>query len=216
MILPVEENKGSKKMYTFDNAPQIAEVMKKYWKDYGKKPLPRDVKEALVSAILGIYQKLSFSQRKDILVPASADYLEDSCLLYKIDAYNRQEFDFKYKWPQNSFKSEIVARGSIVDRIGSSDGNYLCPLQDHPYSIETRSLPYYFFPQEYLDITSCPSYHCFLAKKDVWKIGAAETKPAFSQKGGSIEYIDMEGRTVADLQSMKVLEECRIETRKLY
>ena len=90
---------------------------------------------------------------------------------FRYNAEFHKVYEFLYKFPDDGGfeeEPEIVKleKGNIYDRIGSSEGRFMCPLINGiPQSYLQRAIPYYV-PEKDTDITKNPSYHRYIVKKD--------------------------------------------------
>ena len=158
----------------------------------------------MVNELKAAYENLSFDKRRDILIPASAEFLLDACIVKAPGKY-----DFRYKWPANK-PNEVcdLSKGDIIDRIGDVHGRYVCPLNNDKksFSIEERSLPYYFSEQEIQNITASPSYHRYKIIAEISSCKKGRTRKAFEQCGGADEikfdkdiYVLLQNKLVEEL-----------------
>ena len=181
-----------------DNALEIYEVLEKYFLKYqlsgtrdNYASVPRRECFWMVFEVQALYQKMSFEVRGTFFVPGDVGFLADPCLVRIDNGNNTYQYEFLYEWPEQTTRnSRITTVKTKVDRVGDSMGEYFCPLQhgDVPYSIEQRSLPYYFLEHEKKNITKAPHYHRYDPRRNRILVEMKETKPAFGQEGGAIEY----------------------------
>lgn len=106
------------------------------------------------------YANSSITDRGDILVPESAEYLKNPPIA--LDADGRPYSDPNYKWPPNNgFKgkpSEVTpCIGNEFDRVGSENGRFVSPIKGETIiPKENRALPYHFTEE---NIANEPSYN---------------------------------------------------------
>lgn len=176
-------------------SPAIHAIIEKWFykfkTDDNHASLPMYERQKIVDELKVTYERLSYNDRRDILIPRSAEFLEEVCIMKKDDIDYGNVYCFLYDWPNNDKMYPILmSKDTFVDRIGGEYGNYVCRLDNQaPFTIEQRSLPYYFLKDELIDITRCPSYHRYKLCRFSMNARMSKTKPAFNQKGGSTEIV---------------------------
>ena len=178
-----------------NKSPAIHAIIEKWFDEFkiddNHALLPIDKRQKLVDELKDTYERLSYNDRTDSLIPRSAEFLKEVCIMKKDDIDYGNAYCFLYDWPNNDKMYPIlISKNTFVDRIGGEHGTYVCRLDNQvPFTIEQRSLPYYFSKDELIDITKCPSYHRYKFCKFSMDARMSKTKPAFNQKGGSTEIV---------------------------
>lgn len=180
------------KMYNRNISPKIVDVIEEYTNKFGlingnNIDFSKENLEKLVIKLRSVYDSMSYNERRDILIPSSAEVIKN--IIFTDDAYDKK-YEFCYKWVEREkpdYSGEIM--NDKIDRIGSINGNYFCPCNKNIYDVESRSLPYYFSANERADITKCPSYHRYKINSTINEVAKRTAIPMFKQKGGCIEYI---------------------------
>lgn len=145
---------------------KILDILERYYKIQEVSPsktLTRSQITNMVGELIRAYDSLDISDRRDVLVPAKADFVEDHAIKANMLSTGRYRYEINYKWPpnngfQDSFKRATLYPGEEYDRIGGPTGLYMSPLgaDGMPESYLARALPYYL-PES--DITKSPAYH---------------------------------------------------------
>lgn len=131
-----------------------------------------NTKKEMVTKLIEVYDKLSYSEKKDNLVPADAQFLNKLPISHKeYDSEYGSSYRFEYNFPENDgFEGNPTTynlkQGEIYDRIGSAEGKFLSPvINGKPQSFLQRAIPYYV-PEKDTDITKSPSYHRYVIIKN--------------------------------------------------
>ena len=167
--------------------PEIYKIIEYYYNNFPKVKnrarIPKEDQKKMVRVLKSAYKKLSDKDRRDVLIPASAEFLQDECISMAPGKY-----DFRYNWPEPKLDQTIeLIKGNSIDRIGDGIGQYVCPLDEKRFSIQERSLPYYFTKEELIDITKSPSYHEYRILNNIPNLKMGETQKGFDQCGGADE-----------------------------
>ncbi len=140
----------------------------------------------LVSQLKKLYRATPKERRGDELIPFHSKTVV-SIRKSEQDEENTAEYYLEYKW--NGWNSNdagssalkyaefvegtyqiktVIPKGTLFDRVGGSDGSYLCPIpcseQRDVYSVQERAIPYLF---EEVHITNEPAYHRYIATCDI-------------------------------------------------
>ena len=119
-----------------------------------------------------MYMLMEKQQRYDILIPGNEKYLYSA----KTKAYSNG-IGWNYRWNDsktdkysefikndNLVLDSIIKKDTIIDRIGSNYGQYVCPFKGSSYDLAQRSLPYYLIEN---NLQNEPAYHKFIVIKDI-------------------------------------------------
>ena len=79
--------------------------------------------------------------------------------------------------PGTKIENQVLKAGTIVDRYGGSDGQYVSPVGT---SFKARALPYVRNPYV---------YHMYVLQEDLENVTISRAAKAFGQKGGGIQYM---------------------------
>ena len=128
-------------------------------------------KDNLAKRLIKAYDSLSLEDKKDILVPAKGEYIQDHAITCeKTGSGINYRININYKWPRyDGFRTDIhevsLTPGGEYDRLGNTNGRFLSPLfsDGSSASFLERALPYYV-PED--DIRNNPAYHKYRVRDD--------------------------------------------------
>lgn len=121
-----------------------------------------DEREAATLKLKSKYSGADKASRGDVLVPY--DKATWSCVIF-----NRGRYYIEYKWPEDGFTSDVsfphsLKIGTEIDRLGGTNGGYVCPCTDRTYTVCERAIPYYFLEKA---VEEEPSYHRYKVVKEI-------------------------------------------------
>lgn len=145
---------------------QLQKILEHYYFDIQEKSASKTLsdhqKEKLVKDLISAYNSLKNDEKRDVLVPAKWQFLDDRAIRADQVGSKRYRYDIRYNWPPNDgfedFSRLTLIPGSEYDRIGGSKGTFLAPIAKNgePLSFLARALPYYI-PET--NISNSPAYH---------------------------------------------------------
>lgn len=148
-----------------------------------KEYYPTEIQLGLFEMLNSAYKHSIKDDRDDALVPYTLESVKETepiCVKkakYK-DGKIRRVVEVNYNWPENEFCSDaeenvVIEVGTVLDRLGSSDGSFLSPLNEHgsPFTVAARALPYLFMERS---VEYEPSYHRYRVIKAISKQAIAD------------------------------------------
>jgi len=146
---------------------EIFNILENYFEKQSKNNniLSENDKKGFVNEMQIAYNKLTEYKKRDILIPAKPEYLQDEAIKMEILANIQIAYSIEYKWPTEAFasfpKEFTFIPNRFFDRIGSNSGRYMSPFNDngYPQSLYSRAIPYYI-PED--DFTTNPAYHKYV------------------------------------------------------
>ena len=179
----------------------MQKILRRYWRiqKNNQNRLGDLEKQQFVEEMIRAYDKATFDEKIDILVPEKGEYLQDAAISFVLGPDKTGRYSIYYDMPKNDgFVAGTAHRitmqiGEKFDRLGDENGRFLSRiLPTGPQSLESRALPYYV-PEE--DFTKNPAYHVYevcaeyrgiepqCRSEDKYAVLCGEVAEAFNKRG---------------------------------
>lgn len=199
--------------YSAKRTPKLYDIINEYYKQNGGPFMEKDRQQEMVQKMIDVYKKMPFDERKDVLIPADACFLEQNPIKSAKRDNGEVEYELTYTWNEpDLYKDVYLEPGMQLDRIGNAYGNYFCPKREKSYPIQKRALPYFFFEEELNDIRKCASYHVYVVRSNM-KASQGIAKDFLKSTGGCQEIKTT--KKVFELLKESLLEEDCNDTQRV-